>query len=236
MTIEDGLVTLGVSTISAIIISLVANSQNRKKRNAEIELLKATTKKIKAEMKNLAENVEQEALSSKTMLIYDGSRISASDFDFEQRKNWDETIKALVGENAQGIYEIIDGVMDIKRLNNQGRFTLTLLKYFNRSQISDRIEPYPTSDKERKVRIRCQVRSKENKESMLRFVLKVKNNKEDRWLRHADRPFMDSAWQPVNLIFRIAPDEKPLFKIDVYGSDSPTTIQIKDLIIEEDLN
>lgn len=235
MTIEDGLITLGVSTISAVIISLVANSQNRKKRNAEIELLTATTDKIRAEIKNLAENVEQEALSSNTVLIYNGSRVSASDFDFEQRKNWDENIKDEVGENAQGIYETIDGVMDIKRLNDQGRFTLTLLKYSNGGSISDRITPTPTLDKERRVRIRCQVRSKENKESLLRFVLKVKNHKEDRWLRHADRPFINSTWQPVNLIFRIAPDEEPFFKIDIYGSNYPATVQIKDLIIEEDL-
>ncbi|GAB5523044.1 MAG: hypothetical protein Roseis2KO_09160 [Roseivirga sp.] len=236
MTIDDGLITLAVSTISAVIVSLVTNSLNKRKTQAEIDLLKASREKTLVEIKNLAQNVEQEAQSGKRGHIYNGSLISESDFDFEQRKEWDAHLNKEVGENAKGICEIIEGVINVERLSNQGRFTLTLLKYLNNgNKISDRIEPSLTSDRERKIRLRCEVRSKESKEHLLRFVLKVKNHREDRWLSHADRPVIDSKWQPVNLIFRISPDEESVFKLDIYGSNSPSTVQIKKLVIEEDL-
>lgn len=136
-----------------------------------------------------------------------------------------------VGEVASGNIEFNNGVIDVQRLNTQGRLELEFRKYNNDGSSKDYISKNTLISGERKIKVCFNVKSVGGSQK-IRLVAKDKDA--NKWLAQKNVEVKLNEWSFVEAYFRIMTDKNFFLRLDLESPlGFPISCQIKDVVITE---
>lgn len=164
------------------------------------------------------------------MIIYDSNASDLqNDFTGQGARAWDYAGHQFLNGEGKGIHQTNDGVINIHRDNDQGRYELYLKKY-GYSNSPDKI-PADNTISERRFLISCEVK-RDTSSHLLRFVFKGETSQNV--LDEKDYVAFSPEWETVNLVFTVSTTEACYLRIDDLSVlEAPSGIQIRNLVLYE---
>ncbi|HEX8136713.1 MAG TPA: hypothetical protein VF544_03895 [Pyrinomonadaceae bacterium] len=226
------------SVLGGAIVAFVNHYLSRSKTKAEIENMNAVTEKLKAETHVILYDVESLKRSATVanwngIPIYDSSkRFSPLDFKGEPRQIWNASENRYYGLKGIGElkFELGEKVLNIERQNVEGTFEVALV-YYLYNGLEQAFIPRNPALEERKLRIGYKAKVIGG-EHYLRFV--IKNIETGEWLKDYMSPVTLEFWRSYDISFFVAPSiDIQIVIFDERLSKSPSSVQIKDLLVAE---
>lgn len=156
--------------------------------------------------------------------------ISQDNFEIERPKGWDQKEKREIGEPAEGTCIIKNGVLNIERINIEGRFLIRIIKYKICKEWIGFIKSKPELDSDRRLYVTFEAKVIGGKHT---FRVMCKDINTNDWVNYgsAHHSFRISSEKyhhykkelkvPTNVEFRIQVDdtevEKPNTSIQIRG-------------------
>jgi hypothetical protein len=218
--------------------ALVQLRPTKKKLDLEVKRLELEIKNLSeqtAETKNLsiqtayAQSGAMERVLFDTSVRMDGFQIEGGgqrEGDFDEQK-----------QAAQGEFLILnDSVLEIKRTNVEGRYSVILREYAADGQMSKVVASDPTHNSQRRIRVSFLARAIGG-DHTLRTVLKI-NRPDGKWLDGEREKVIPSGedWTRLDWYFHVTPHEEWYVRIDDrLPSAVPSSVQIKAIVVSEKL-
>jgi hypothetical protein len=238
--------TLLAGLLSGVVVAVLNYVFTRRKLIAEAKKAEVETEKISLEIDKLRLELRQNTEDISATINYQLPSISESiiydsqnrdiGFDFEGKEAiiW----KKIDGkdtpttERAKGSIDFLEGgILNIQRINEDGRYSVWLLSYLYDGDEKPLIPADDLSVGQRKLRISFEAKVV-GAEHTLKFVLK--NLKTNRWIAHEDKRITENTWLPFKIYFQISPNEEVRLRIDDQDvSKAPSSIQIRNIVLAE---
>jgi hypothetical protein len=137
-----------------------------------------------------------------------------------------------IGLEAEGVLSFEDGgVLSIERTNKEGRYEITLLRYWLDGREFDAIPRKPSASGARNFTVTCDAKVSGSAHT-LRMVLRDSANK--KWLADGEKTITSQTWTPVKIYLRADPTVDCRLRIDDQGVlEDPSSVQIKNLKLME---
>ena len=223
------------SIVGGLLVAVVNYVLNRGKADAEIERIRAEAEKLRAETKAIlteavSKTVQETLEGPPKTTIYDG--IDCDPFDFRERSGKAYKDGEFVGPRAEGNLNLLEnGVLEIERINTEGRYHIYLRRYFNNGVHGDHLEQDVTIDGDRVVRICCQAKTTQG-EHTLYFSFRGEDGKA--FGRKFIRGVSEDQWTDIDFICELPPDRDYRLRItDQDVSEAPSSIYISNLRLTE---
>jgi len=235
---EPSLINALISgVLGGVVVAFLNYWLTRKKTWAEIEKFKAETEKIRRELSQTVDNIS-DAVSYKLSnlaerSIYDSKGRDVG-FDFQ---GGDAQHYAVVDGKDQPVSSFSKGtltfepggVLNIQRLNTEGRYEVWLNRYFFKGTEVISIPRDDLMAGQRSLRVDFEAKAA-GAEHTLRVLLKNKTN----WIAHEQRRVTENSWTPIKIYFQISPAEECRLRIDDMDvSKAPSSVQIRNFSIVE---
>lgn len=225
----DSIITSIISgLLGGVIITLLNYFLNKRKTDAEIAKLKAETKKLNIENQSLSNRIDENLKSNFSRVFYD--KINPDHFDFLPKNGFLTKEGKIFGDKAGGEFHIIDNILNINRIDNNGKFELRLNKYLKEGL--EYLKKDSTRNKNRNLHFSYETKITGEGSHDVEIVIKDNNTGE-----HIvnDRIRVDhQEWKKKNHYLRIPNTKDFYLRMDNKEVKSyPSSIQFKNLKLVE---
>ena len=162
LTITIALVS---SLTSGLAVAVLNHFLGRKRASMEQQ-------KMGLEIQGLRAEVDYKVSPAIEQIIYDSRKSSALGYDFTavEGRHWSDG--RHVGEKASGELQFLNGMIDILRTNDHGKYGVRLKQYsYGRFDSKEVLSQNPAISGKRRLRVSCEVKILESPHS-LRFLFK----------------------------------------------------------------
>lgn len=165
-------------------------------------------------------------------IIYDSRKSGTLGYDFTAVEGRHLSGGRYVGERASGELRFLNGMIDILRTNDHGKYEVMLKQYsYGRIGGKEVLPQNSAISGKRRLRVSCEVKILESPHT-LRFLFKSEPG--GVCIASHERVVDSKAWTPINQFFEIDPAKDCYLRIDDYGPGSiPSSVQIRNIVVAE---
>ena len=172
------------------------------------------------------------ATTSNLITYYDGRKAKPGDINAENGQVYDKVEKRDSGPFSNGTFKLDGQVMSIFRMDNNGRYKLTLTSYNYNGVTLNSLPLNPASRKTRSFIISVEVQSLSGAQHTLIFGLK--NARTHDWYSSYRLDVNSNSWDPKTFKLTVPSDSELALRIDdIEVRKVPSTIQLRNLMVSE---
>jgi len=242
-TLLQVLTSVGAGLLGGVVVAIINQMFARRKTAAETKKLEAETEKTRvetqienqkllAEMQRIASSVQEVSYKlsqGREKIIYDVSNHGdGADFSGQGERFFGESNDKPKGA---GQLKVENGVLNLQRTNNGGRFRIILQRYLYVDIERDYIPKNDLIAGKRLLKLTCDVKVVGGVHTAV-FIVKKKQDG-DHLAKH-EQTFIQNEWVSVEAYLRIPPNAECFLVIDDQGvSQANSSLQLRKLILAE---